>query len=142
MDLLDQKELTKLFKEELWNNETAKNYYFLSATTGLSLEELDNLNWENIDLTEKAITVKDIRKKIRMVPINPVALKVLEGMDSGNGPIFNDTEEYEDDFDSALINSTIEIGERIITHESLRESFLELLRSQGMDEEKIARVYG
>jgi site-specific recombinase XerD len=67
-------------------NETIKNIVVLAFYTGMRLDEIVNLRWENVDLENRVITVGDENfttkgRNQRFIPICEEALKVIENLE-------------------------------------------------------------
>ena len=146
MDLFNQKELTQLLKEKNWENATIRNIYYLIAVTGITFDDALGLSWKDIDFNANFISLKDERKKMRLIPLNSVALKFLKGLDGYEGDksakIFSGFDYTGDEFYSALDTSGISTSKRTLYPESVRASFIQILKEQGNTQEAIARVYG
>ncbi|MBN2509107.1 MAG: tyrosine-type recombinase/integrase [Spirochaetales bacterium] len=146
MDLFTQKELTQLLKEKNWENPTVRNIYYLIAVTGITFDDALGLTWKDVDFGGNFISLKDERKKMRLIPLNSVAVKLLKTLPGGAADpgqkVFDVLDYTGDEFYSALMDSGIPTEGRKLYPESVRASFIQILRDQGNSQEAIARVYG
>lgn len=108
--------------------------------TGLRYREGLNLTWENVDLIRKRIKVERTKsKRARIIPINSLLLKTLEGLSSGSsGPKVFPFKSARTGFENACKRA----GLADFTFHDLRRTFGTRLLEHGVDIVTISKLYG
>ena len=145
--LFSQSELSRLLSKKRWPNEQSREYWFLSATLGLAEDEVSGLTWKDIESREGFISVPDISKGIRLIPLSPSAKVFLDDIaatrrGSPQDIVFPQEPTAEQDLNQAAQDCGLIKSSESLSPEILKRSFLKFLLENGKDRTELEEIYG
>lgn len=153
---IDEEQLEKILQQI--DNSVVRNFVTIAFYTGMRLNEIVNLTWKNVDLTNRIITVGDEDfetkgKNQRYIPISKEALTAIlseretkEAIPIGNSFVFTKTngEKYTGDYFSKRFKRACRAADmdKTIHFHSLRHSFASNLAQKGVPLYAIKELLG
>jgi integrase len=146
---INKKELELIVSKE--GNHTLASLYRFAFYSGMRLSEIVNLEWEDVDLKNKLIQVKNKdgfttkSKRERVIPISKPLKKILKSVKSNGSYVFNKSgERFNPTYASRAFKRSVRfagLDDKIHFH-TLRHSFASNLAQRGVNLYVIQKLLG